>query len=110
MLFSGVLHVFVTLTTRRFRQRRRCMSMARASVVLVLCLLAAPPVAHAQAPPPTPPPATPPAPQPGSVVLDPVLGRVLGRALSLEEAVGIALETQPSIQARLYDYMAAAHR
>jgi outer membrane protein len=120
MLFSGVLHVFVTLTTRRFRQRRRCMSMARASVVLVLCLLAAPPVAHAQAPPPapppaappaaTPPPATPSAPQPGGVVLDPVLGRVLGRALSLEEAVGIALETQPSIQARLYDYMAAAHR
>jgi outer membrane protein len=120
MLFSGVLHVFVTLTTRRFRERRRCMSMARASVVLVLCLLAAPPVAHAQAPPPapppaappaaTPPPATPSAPQPGGVVLDPVLGRVLGRALSLEEAVGIALETQPSIQARLYDYMAAAHR
>ena len=92
------------------------MSMARATVVLVLCLLAAPPVAHAQAPPPTPPPAAPapaapppattPAPQPGSVVLE----RVLGRALSLEEAVGIALETQPSIQARLYDYMAAAHR
>jgi outer membrane protein TolC len=40
----------------------------------------------------------------------PVLQRVLGRALSLEEAVAIALETQPSIQARLYDYMAASHR
>jgi outer membrane protein len=118
VLFSDVLHAFVTLTARRFRQRRRCMSMARASVVLVLCLLATPPVAHAQAPPPTPPPAstpppattppptTAPAPSPGNVVLE----RVLGRALSLEEAVGIALETQPSIQARLYDYMAAAHR
>ena len=70
------------------------MSMARASVVLVLCLLAAPPVSHAQAPPPA----------------TPVMERVLGRALSLEEAVAIALETQPQIQARLYDYMAAAHR
>jgi outer membrane protein TolC len=36
--------------------------------------------------------------------------RVVGRALSLEEAVAIALETQPQIQARLFDYMAAAHR
>ena len=70
------------------------MSMARASVVLVLCLLAAPPASHAQAPPPA----------------TPVMERVLGRALSLEEAVAIALETQPQIQARLYDYMAAAHR
>ncbi|HEU4369732.1 MAG TPA: TolC family protein [Methylomirabilota bacterium] len=82
------------------------MSMAWAPVVLVLCLLAAPPASHAQAPAPTgPPPATAPPPQ-GTPVMD----RVLGRALSLEEAVAIALETQPQIQARLYDYMAAAHR
>ena len=82
------------------------MSMARASVVLALCLLAAPPLSHAQAPPPaTPAPATT-APAPGT----PVMERVIGRALSLEEAVGIALETQPQIQARLSDYMAAAYR
>jgi len=80
------------------------MSMARASVVLVLCLLAAPPASHAQAPPPAAPPPT--ALPPGT----PVMERVLGRALSLEEAVAIALETQPQIQARLHDYMAAAHR
>jgi outer membrane protein TolC len=36
--------------------------------------------------------------------------RVIGRELSPEEAVAIALETQPSIQARLADYMAASHR
>jgi outer membrane protein len=113
------------------------MSMARASVVLVLCLLATPPVGHAQAPPPpaappsttpppatpppvttppaTPPPATPPSTPPPAVTAPappgtPALQRVLGRALSLEEAVAIALETQPQIQARLADYMAAAYR
>ena len=32
---------------------------------------------------------------------DPVMERVLGRALSVDEAVAIALETQPAIQARL---------
>jgi outer membrane protein TolC len=108
---------------RRFRPTKRCMSMARALGILLLYLLAVPPVAEAQTPPaapapsPTPapsapapaPPATPsapPAPAPGT----PVLQRVLGRALTLEEAVTIALETQPQIQARLSDYMAAAHR
>ena len=40
----------------------------------------------------------------------PAVSRVIGRVLSLDEAIGIALETQPLIQARLYDYMAAAHR
>ena len=103
------------------------MSMVRVLGMLVLCLLAAPLATHAQAPPaapapsptPTPPtttpaPTTPPAPPatpsapPGPAT--PVLQRVLGRALSLEEAVAIALETQPQIQARLSDYMAAAHR
>jgi outer membrane protein TolC len=65
-------------------------------------------VGHAQAPPPATPQPTAPAepPPPGT----PVMERVLGRALSLEETVAIALETQPQIQARLYDYMAAAHR
>ena len=39
-----------------------------------------------------------------------MLDRVLGKVLTQEDAVGIALETQPSILARLSDYMAAAHR
>jgi outer membrane protein TolC len=36
--------------------------------------------------------------------------QVAGRILTLEEAVGIALETQPSIQARLFDYAASRYR
>src|SRR5262249_26772280 len=40
----------------------------------------------------------------------PALSRVLGRALTQDEAVAIALETQPSILARLSDYLAAAYR
>jgi outer membrane protein TolC len=36
--------------------------------------------------------------------------QVAGRVLALDEAVGIALETQPSIQARLFDYAAARYR
>jgi len=39
-----------------------------------------------------------------------VLERVLGHALSVEEAVSIALDTQPQIQQRLADYQAAAFR
>jgi outer membrane protein len=39
-----------------------------------------------------------------------VMEKVLGRALSVEEAVAIALETQPQIQQRLADYQAAAFR
>jgi outer membrane protein TolC len=39
-----------------------------------------------------------------------VLSRVLGRALTIEEAVQIALETQPEIQSRLADYAAARIR
>jgi outer membrane protein len=35
---------------------------------------------------------------------------VAGRVLSMDEAVAIALETQPQIQARLYDYAAARFR
>jgi len=68
--------------------------------------------------PTTPAPATP-APAPGQAPPPPVitgpgargvLDRVLGKALTQDEAVGIALETQPSIQARLSDYLAAAYR
>ncbi|MGH7307144.1 MAG: TolC family protein [Candidatus Rokuibacteriota bacterium] len=36
--------------------------------------------------------------------------QVAGRLLSMDEAVAIALETQPQIQARLYDYAAARFR
>jgi outer membrane protein len=39
-----------------------------------------------------------------------VMARVLGRALTQDEAVAIALEVQPSIQATLFDYRAAAFR
>jgi len=112
------------------------MRTARVSGILALSMLALTPVSHAQAPPPTPPPATPTPPvpmpltvtppavtapdptpsptppatstPPGSAV--PVLERVLGHALSVEEAVGIALDTQPQIQQRLADYQAAAFR
>jgi outer membrane protein len=77
------------------------MRIARVSVAIVLCLLASPVRGQAQAPPPTPAPVTAPA---------SAAAQVIGRALSLEEAIGIALETQPAIQARLSDYLAAAHR
>ncbi|HEX2441828.1 MAG TPA: TolC family protein [Methylomirabilota bacterium] len=103
------------------------MRIAQGSVALVLCLLASAVPGRAQTPTPaptTPAPATPaPAPTPatppattGSTPAAPIPGnaaaaaRVIGHALTQEEAIGIALETQPSIQARLSDYMAAAHR
>jgi outer membrane protein len=80
------------------------MRIAQASFGLGLCLLASAGAGQAQTPPttPTPPPGVTPAPgAPPSAV---------GHALSLEEAIGIALQTQPQIQARLSDYLAAAHR
>ena len=40
----------------------------------------------------------------------PATPQVAGRVLSLSEAVAIALETQPNIQARLFDYAAARYR
>ncbi len=40
----------------------------------------------------------------------PVVPDVAGRVLSLAEVIQIALETQPQIQARLYDYAAARFR
>jgi outer membrane protein TolC len=77
------------------------MRIAPASVVLVLCLLASSGPGHAQAPA---------APSPGEAQPPPPAARVVGRVLSPEEAIEIALETQPLIQARLSDYMAFAHR
>jgi outer membrane protein len=110
------------------------MPIVRSWVVALPCLLLIATLADAQTPPPatpapttpaptTPPPATPmpatPAPAVGQAPPPPVitgpgsrtpLDRVLGKALTQEEAVAIALETQPSIQARLSDYLAAAYR
>ena len=94
------------------------MRVALASVIVLSCLLASAPPSSAQALPPAAPATTPgttpapssPTPMPAGVNAAPAVSRVLGRVLSLDEAIGIALETQPLIQARLYDYMAAAHR
>ena len=70
--------------------------------VMVLALSAGIAVAQPSPPRPVPPP---PAGQPL-----PVMERVLGRALSVDEAVEIALESQPNIQARLSSYAAARYR
>jgi outer membrane protein len=91
------------------------MRTAQASLALGLCLLVcgapasgqtpATPLSPAMpaapaAPGPTPPAALPPGVPPAAV----------GHPLSLDEAIAIALETQPLIQARLSDYLAAAYR
>src|SRR6185436_16772428 len=103
MLFSGVIYPRVTLDTRTsLGRRRRRMRIAQASVAVTLCLLAASSPGLAQTP--MPPPAA------GSTQTSPAAARAVGHPLSLEEAIGIALETQPQIQARISDYMAAAHR
>ena len=93
------------------------MRVALAAVVVVSCLLASAPPSSAQTPPPAAPATTPatapptsPAPPASPLAGTPAVSRVIGRVLSLDEAIGIALETQPLIQARIYDYMAAAHR
>lgn len=65
------------------------------------------PAATTGAPAPKPTPVSDATPPPTGV---PPLQRVLGRTLTQDEAVSIALDTQPSIQARLSDYMAAAFR
>ena len=83
------------------------MRIAPTSVVLVLCLVACFAPGQAQTQTPVPPPA---GPSPGSAAAPTVAAGVVGRVLSLEEAIGIALETQPLIQARISDYMTAAHR
>src|SRR5262245_46711452 len=118
----------------RWAKERRYMRTARVLAILALWMLALTPATHAQAPPSTPPPVTPaptptpipltqtppavppptappsPAPVPTPTPGAPVLERVLGHALSVEEAVSIALDTQPQIQQRLADYQAAAFR
>jgi outer membrane protein len=73
--------------------------------------------AHAQtqplppAQPTTPLPPTPPtAPAQPAPPANSPQAKVFGRVLSVDDAVAIALETQPSIQARLGDYAAAAFR
>jgi outer membrane protein len=79
------------------------MRIAQASVAFVLCLVASATSGRAQTP----------TPAPGSPTPDSTLtgaARVAGRVLTLDEAIAIALETQPQIQARLSDYLAAAHR
>jgi len=81
------------------------MRIAQASVGLVLCLVASSAPGQAQTPTPTPA-----APPPASTQTPATAANVVGRVLSLEEAIGIALETAPLIQARLSDYLAAAHR
>ncbi len=83
------------------------MRIAPASVVLALCLLASSATGQAQTQVPPPAPGSPP---PGGTEMPTAAARVVGRVLTLEEAIGIALETQPLIQARLSDYMAASHR
>jgi outer membrane protein len=80
------------------------MRIAQASVGLVLCLLASATPGRAQT---TPASATPP---PDTTQTPATAANVVGRALSLEEAIGIALATQPLIQARLSEYLAASHR
>ncbi|MBI3635002.1 MAG: TolC family protein, partial [Candidatus Rokubacteria bacterium] len=61
--------------------------------------------AQAQAPAETSPPAP-----PASATPPPPAARVAGRVITLDEAVAIALEGQPQIQARLFDYAAARYR
>jgi outer membrane protein len=83
------------------------MRVAQASVVLLLCLLASWSPSQAQVP---PAPTTPGGPPPGSTQAPTAASRVVGRVLTLEDAIGVALETQPQIQARISDYMAASFR
>ena len=87
------------------------MRILRTGVPLSLLVLAVASPAVSQAP-PTAPPATTPTPTPPPAPSGPpdVMQRVIGRALTQDEAVAIALETQPSIQARLSDYLAAQYR
>src|SRR3989441_4679014 len=74
--------------------------------------------ATAQAPTAPPSAQTPPATQTAPPVVPPVTSppvtspqsQVFGRVLSVEDAVAIALDTQPNIKARISDYIAAAFR
>src|SRR5437867_6199159 len=71
--------------------------------------------AAAQTPtrPPTPAQTAPPVAPPSITTPPPVTSpeaQVFGKVLSVEDAVAIALDTQPNIKARLSDYIAAAFR
>ena len=74
--------------------------------------------AAAQAPTAPPPTQTPPAAQTAPPVGPPMTSppvtsaqsQVFGKVLSVEDAVAIALDTQPNIKARISDYIAAAFR
>jgi outer membrane protein len=80
------------------------MRIAQALLALGLCALAFVAPGQAQTPPATPTPAPPATPAPE------IPPSALGHALSPEEAIAIALQTQPQIHARLSDYLAASHR
>jgi len=93
--------------------------MKRIAGVLVLSLLGNSLPASAQNSGQSPPPATPsaqsPTPKPAektsaAPVARPPIPDVAGRQLTLPEVIVIALETQPLIQSRLYDYAAARFR
>jgi len=69
--------------------------------------------ANAAAQMPAAPPQTSPPPVVPPVTAPPVTSaqsQVFGKVLSLDEAIAIALETQPNIRARISDYVAAAFR
>src|SRR5947208_4691978 len=110
------------------RSRGRVVAQGRASVrrmrarllLAGAALVVATTNATAQAPTAPPPTQTPPPAQPAPPVVPPVTSapppvtspqsQVFGKVLSLDDAVAIALETQPNIRARISDYIAAAFR
>jgi outer membrane protein len=102
--------------------RVRAVAAALAAMLPLAAAAAAQPASPT--PPPAPaqptPPAAPPAPAQPAAPTPPVPAQpapaagprppVAGRVLTLEEAVEIAIEQQPQIQARLADYAAARYR
>jgi len=89
------------------RMRARLLLAGAALVVATTNAMAQAPTA----PPPaqTAPPVVPPVTSPPPPVTSPQ-SQVFGKVLSLDDAVAIALETQPNIRARISDYIAAAFR
>src|SRR5438067_4572033 len=94
------------------RMRARLLLAGAALVVATTNVMAQAPTAPpTQTPPPTQtaPPVVPPVTSPPPPVTSPQ-SQVFGKVLSLDDAVAIALETQPNIRARISDYIAAAFR
>ena len=94
------------------RMRARLLLAGAALVVATTSAMAQAPTAPpTQTPPPTQtaPPVVPPVTSPPPPVTSPQ-SQVFGKVLSLDDAVAIALETQPNIRARISDYIAAAFR